>query len=257
MSDSASPYVVDIASDDQHEKKPDKVVVGSSKDEDYCEWSSSVSESIILNALSRTEASNTVENQRDLIFRERTRHLLKPRSLMIRDNLPNFYNDSESKLAFLLVVFGASFCAPLLCVNFMFVRSPNKKARDIARLSVCMSIPFFLLVLTTSLAVFSPGKNSLSDMMEVAVAVTTCRDSVTTCCAGEGSLQRYVEMCADAGIVDPTGRICRYDLSPCVFINVTVGNTTNMHCHGKIDEKKTICHKHRARHVTGKEPGEL
>ena len=174
--------------------------------------------------------------------------------MLIRDTLPDFYNDSESKLAFLLIVFGSSLCAPLLCINWIYVQSPNKKARDIARLSVCMSIPFFLTFLTTLLAMFSL---TTTELLEVSVARTTCQDSLTRCCAGEGSLKRYVDMCADAGVVDPTGRICRYDLSPCVFMNASVSNTTTIHCHGKIGNKKTICHKHRATHVTGKEPGEL
>ena len=221
-------------------------------------WSSnSTNNQEILQALSATQSNFKTSNERSLIFRESTIHVPTINQSQIRESLPDKYSDKESSLAFLLLIFGATLCSPLLCVNWMFINSPNKKARNVARLSICLTVPFTILIATTALAFFSnEGNNKISDLMELTVPTVTCSDGAW-CCAEEGSLVRYVSLCGEAGIVDPTGRLCRYELSPCKWINESISNTTSIHCHGLIDDKKTICHKHRARHVTGKEPGEL
>jgi hypothetical protein len=211
------------------------------------------------------QASFTVSNQKNRIFPQPTIHVRIPRSTFVRETLPDFDGDSETSLAFLLALFGSVLCQPLLCLNWYFVNSPNKRARNIARCSICLSVPFFLFLLTSLLPLFNsllssiPGDGSeiIGDMIEGVTNERTCQSANSFCCAGKGSLLRYVDMCADAGIVDPTGKMCRYNLNPCEWINRTIGNTTDVHCHGIQMAKKTICHKHRAPHITGREPGEL
>ena len=214
---------------------------------------------MVTDALTATRVPYTVTNQQDLVFPNPTTHIDQPRSTFIRKSLPDFGGDFEKKNAFLLLVFGTLLCPPLLCVNFHYFNSGNKRARQLARCSICLSIPFGLFLVTTLVAVFtaftSIAGEKIQDMTEAAVATTTCQQNAL-CCAGAGSLVRYIDKCANVEIVDPTGYMCRYQLGPCEWKG-EVTNTTSNHCHGPVDDSKTICHKHRSTHVNGKEPGEL
>ena len=233
-------------------------------------WNCSMNKSMVLKELQRTKmVSYKVDNWKKQTYFQPTNHIHAPRSTFVRHSLPDFESDNETILAFLICIFG-TVCHPILFFNFYYYNSANKRARKIARWSICLSVPFFLLLSTTVLSVINSMSNdidiiereTMNDMTEKTVHIKTCRSSNTgsdraLCCAAEGSLIRYVDMCADAGVVDPTGRLCRYQLAPCMWSNKTVGNTTTVHCHGVQSDPKTICHKHRATHITGKEPGEL
>lgn len=259
ISRSSSSYAVQIDSTNNKNKS-------SMAEIDSIEtWSSSINKFAVTTEIENLQASFTVSNQKNRIFPQPTIHVRIPRSTFVRETLPDFDGDSETSLAFLLALFGSVLCQPLLCLNWYFVNSPNKRARNIARCSICLSVPFFLFLLTSLLPLFNsllssiPGDGSeiIGDMIEGVTNERTCQSANSFCCAGKGSLLRYVDMCADAGIVDPTGKMCRYNLNPCEWINRTIGNTTDVHCHGIQMAKKTICHKHRAPHITGREPGEL
>ena len=229
-------------------------------------WNCSMNKSMVSKELKRTkQVSYTVDNRKKQTYFQPTNHIHAPRSTFVRHSLPDFESDNETILAFLICIFG-TVCHPLLFFNFYYYNSANKRARKVARCSICLSVPFFLLLSTTVLSVINSMSNDIditeretvNDMTEKTVQIKTCRSSDRAlCCAAEGSLIRYVDMCADAGVVDPTGRLCRYQLAPCVWSNKTVGNATTVHCHGVQSDPKTICHKHRASHQSGKEPGEL
>ena len=246
-----SSYVVEVKTNDNDNTDPPSAGTCS-------HFTSSFGKANVLQALEDTQVSYMVQNQRDLIFRRKTIQVPGIRSTLMRESVPDVFNiDNETSMAFLFLFLGSTLCAPLLCINWIFANSPNKRTRSLARLSICLSCPLTLFLATTLLSLFiSTNTTSLSDLVERTVMDVTCQQGAY-CCAAKGSLERYVDMCAEAGVVDPTGRMCRYKFAPCYWNNGTVQNTTTIHCHGLLSDKKTICHKHRAQHVNGKEPGEL